>query len=218
MKAIGEIFLIWRKGIGCRRKIIGKIKKNATEGVKFSYIIKGVEEAQKEGFDTYINFSDINKEYTENVLNIFGQRLMKSERSDIQKYYDFWAIDSKYKNNVYYLLAHTQAITAIDNFEFLADFNPVKGLRFVSEISGLSHIRLSQDSLQIGDMLEWELDRNNEYDKFAVKLKKGNLNLGYVKMIHSRVFYKKTNLDFKIKVKDISKNGIINRVFIEISL
>ena len=82
MKAIANIYLAWRKGKGSSRKIVGVIKKNATEGVRFYYLSKGVEEAQKEGFTPYIDFPDTSKEYTEKVLDIFGQRLIKTERPD----------------------------------------------------------------------------------------------------------------------------------------
>ena len=77
---IGTIYLAWRKGKGSRRKIVGLIKKNATSGVRFSYIKAGVEEAQKEGFTPYVDFPDTEKVYSENVLEIFGQRLIKTER------------------------------------------------------------------------------------------------------------------------------------------
>lgn len=141
MKAISTIYLVWRKGKGSRRKVVGRIKKNATDGVRFEYLLKGVEEAQKEGFTPYIDFPDTDKVYKENVLDIFGQRLLKSERSDIQKYHDFWAIDPKFKEDKFYLLAYTQGMLSTDNFEFLADFHPVKDLKFVSEICGLSHTK-----------------------------------------------------------------------------
>ena len=98
MKAIGSIYLSWRKGKGSRRKIVGLIKKNATSGVRFSYLQKGVLEAQKEGFTPYTDFPDTTKVYSENVLEIFGQRLIKTERPDINKYLDFWAIDTKFKD------------------------------------------------------------------------------------------------------------------------
>src|SRR5690606_19639304 len=108
MKEIGHIFLTWREGEGKRRHIVGVLKRNATLGVRFSYLPKGVEEAKKNGFSPYTEFPDINREYTENVLEVFGQRIMKSERSDIRDFYDFWEIDIKYKDDKYYLLAHTQ--------------------------------------------------------------------------------------------------------------
>lgn len=217
MKAIGNIYLAWRKGRGSRRTIVGVIQKNSTDGVRFHYIKKGVETAMKEGFSPYINFPDVDKVYSENVLEIFGQRLIKTERADIQRYYDFWDIDPKFKDDKFYLLAYTQGMLSNDNFEFLADFNPIKDLSFVSEICGLTHSYIESGSLNVGDFLFYELEPNNSFDRFAVKVKKGDLVLGYVKAVHSRVFFKKPKFSLKIKVKSIDQNGLINRVFIEIT-
>lgn len=217
MKAIETIYLAWRKGKGSRRKIVGVIKKNATKGVRFRYINVGVEEAQKEGFTPYIDFPDTSKVYTENVLEIFGQRLIKTERSDIQKYLDFWDIDPNFKDDKYYLLAYTQGLQSNDNFEFLADFHPVKGLCFVSEICGLSHREIEPGFLSVGDKLSWEIEKDNPKDRFAVKVLKGSKFLGYVKMIHSKVFYSKSKSGLKIRIKSVDQNGAVNRVFIEIS-
>lgn len=217
MKAIGSIYLAWRKGKGSRRKIVGIIKKNASEGVRFEYNIDGVKDAEKEGFAPYVDFPDLHKTYSNNVLDIFGQRLIKTERSDSQKYLDFWDIDKKFQDDKYYLLAYTQGMLSTDNFEFLADFYPVSGLRFVSEICGLSHAKLEPGIVTIGDELTYMLDKNNPKDKYAVKIFKDKRELGYVKMIHSKVFHK-SNQRFKIKIKSIDQNGTINRVFIEIWL
>lgn len=216
MKAIGKIYLVWRKGKGSRRSIVGVIHNNATEGVRFEYIKAGVEEAMKDGFTPYIDFPEVDKIYSENVLEIFGQRLIKTERTDSQRFLDFWDIDPKYKEDKYYLLAYTQGMLSNDNFEFLADFNPIKDLKFVTEISALSHQNLKTGTLAVGDKLSYELERTNPNDKFAVKLKKENQLVGYVKMVHSRVFHK-TKYPLQIKVKSIDQNGTINRVFIEIS-
>lgn len=215
MKAIGKIYLTWRKGKGSRRSIIGVIHKNATLGVRFEYLKDGVLSAMEDGFTPYIDFPEIEKTYTDNVLEIFGQRLIKTERTDSQRFLDFWDIDSKYKEDKYYLLAYTQGMLSNDNFEFLADFQPVKNLRFVSEICGLSHRNLQTGTLSVGDKLNYELDKTNPNDKFAVKVKKGKEFIGYVKMVHSRVFHK-TKYPLQIKVKSIDQNGTINRIFIEI--
>lgn len=217
MKAIASINLVWRKGKGSRRKIVGVIKKNSTKGVWFEYIQTGVEEAMKEGFTPYTDFPDTTKVYTENVLEIFGQRLIKTERTDIQRYLDFWSIDPHYKEDKYYLLAYTQGMLSTDNFEFLADFHPIKGLSFVTEITGLSHSKLEKDSIKVGETLSWILEKENVYDKMAVAIYRGNIKLGYVKMVHSRVFHKKSKSQFVIRIKSIDQNGLINRVFIEIS-
>ncbi len=217
MKAIANIYLAWRKGKGSRRKIVGVIKKNATEGVRFYYLSKGVEEAQKEGFTPYIDFPDTSKVYAEKVLDIFGQRLIKTERPDIQKYLDFWDIDPKYQDDKFYLLAYSQGMLSTDNFEFLADFHPIKGLQFVSEVCGLSHYKVETGTLQVGDILSYELEKNNPKDPFAVRILKDSKVLGYVKMVHSKVFYKKIKRPLSVRVKSVDQNGSVNRVFIEIS-
>ena len=217
MKAIGTIYLAWRKGKGSRRKIVGVIKKNTTNGVRFSYIEKGVLEAEKEGFTPYIDFPDITKVYSENVLEIFGQRLIKTERPDVQKYLDFWDIEPKYKDDKYYLLAYTQGMLSTDNFEFLADFHPVKDLRFVSEITGLSHSKVEPGTLKAGDKLSWKPEKDNLKDSYAVIVFKGDKQIGYIKLIHSKVFHKKIGDQLKITVKSVDENGSLNRVFVDIS-
>lgn len=150
-------------------------------------------------------------------MDIFGQRLLKSERSDIQKFLDFWEIDPKFKDDKYYMLAYTQGMLSTDNFEFLADFHPIKDLCFVSEISGLSATKLDSGVLMPGDLIRWELEKNNQFDKTAVKVFKESIFLGYVKLIHCKVFHKPSKNKLSIKVKSIDQNGTINRIFIKIS-
>lgn len=191
MKTIGNIYLTWRKGKGERRIPIGLIRRNIADGTRFIYLEKGVEKARTLGFSVYEGFPDIKKVYTENVIAIFGQRLMRSERNDIKDFYDFWLIEDKYKKDDYYLLAHTQGILPTDNYEFLADFNPSKSLEFITEIAGLSKIDLPLNILKVGDVLRYEKEvPENVYDKYAIKVYKDDLFLGYVKIIHNRIFNK----------------------------
>jgi hypothetical protein len=217
VKAIGNIFLTWRKGKGSSRNRVGVIKRNSNDGVTFTYIEKGVLEAEKEGFTPYVDFPDIKKTYSGNVLEIFGQRLIKTDRSDSQKYLDFWAINPIYKDNKYYLLAHTQGLLATDNFEFLADYNPVKGLSFISEICGLSHTNPPVDLISEGDELKWKFNKQNPFDNKAVEVYKDDFRLGNVKLVHCNVFHKPGGKSLKIRVKSIERNGHLNRVFINIS-
>ena len=216
MKEINHIYLSWREGLGKSRHIVGVLKKNATSGLRFSYISKGVEEAKKDGFSPYTEFPILDKEYTENVLEIFGQRIMKSERSDISDFYDFWEIDPKYKEDKFYLLAHTQGLNPTDNFEFLADYNPKKGLCFLTDLANLSLLKLPANCILPGDILTYKLEPKNEYDAKAVKVFKGDIVIGYIKKMHSRVFYKKMNNLLKISVKAVDQNGIIKRVFVKV--
>lgn len=215
MKTIGNIYLSWRKGKGVDRKLVGIIKRNATTGTRFSYLEKGVADAQKEGFTCYEGFPDTSRKYSENVIEIFGQRIMRSERVDVTDFFDFWKIDPKHKEDSYYMLAYTQGMLPTDNFEFLADFNPVKGLSFISEITQLSNYNHSADVVSVGDTLSYEKEPKNQVDKKAVKVFNRGVELGYVKRIHSRLFYK-TNNPINIKVHHIEKNGSLNRVFVHI--
>jgi len=216
MKEIGHIYLSWREGLGKRRHIVGVLKRNATLGIRFSYIHKGVEAAKKDGFSPYTEFPDFEKEYTENVLEVFGQRIMKSERSDISDFYDFWEIETKYKDDKFYLLAHTQGLNPTDNFEFLADYNPSKNLRFLTDLAGLSTLKLPASSIMPGDILTYKLESDNKFDDKAVKVFKGDIQVGYIKKIHSRVFYKQKGSLLKLVVKAVEENGVMKRIFIKV--
>jgi hypothetical protein len=219
MKAIGNIHLIWRQGKGSSRISVGTIKKSASEGIRFQYNQEGVEEAKKLGFVHYEGFPDTSKDkvYTENVIEIFGQRLVRSERPDLKDFYDFWNIDIRNKEDKFYMLAFTQGLLPTDNFEFLADFNPGEGLAFVTEITGLGDAKIKSDLLSIKDVLRYELEPENSFDKNAVKVYKGGLYLGHIKLIHSKVFHK-TSKKFILTVQGIEKNGVLKRVFVKTSL
>ena len=215
MNRTGNIYLVWRKGQGSRRIPVGVLQSNVSNGTRFKYLQKNLLIAAKDGFLPFTVFQETDKEYTENVLEIFSQRLVKSERNDLTNYYDFWKVDMNKRLDPFYMLVQTQGILPIDNFEFLADFNPSKGLNFITEISGLSKTKISSEKLDVGDELNYNLDRKNEYDQFAVKLFKQELFVGYVKLIHSKLFYK-SKKKVKVLVHHIEKNGILKRVFIEV--
>lgn len=217
MSKFGNIYLSWRKGSGFSRHLVGVIKKNATNGVSFQYLseekLKG---AKEDGFQYYTEFPELEKTYRDNVLEIFKQRLFKSERSDYKSFLDFWNIDEKHKEDTLYLLAHTQGLVPTDNFEFLADFKLTKDLHFVSEIAGLTYSKVSFGSLEIGDEIAWK-KCPSIHDKFQIDLStKHGIKLGHVKKVHSKLFYDKRGTGLIIIAKSIEKNGIFKRVFIDI--
>ena len=215
---IKQIYLIWRRGRNDSRIKVGVITKSQTEGVKFKYIPSGVKDAIEKGFNMYPDFPNPDIVYKNNVLETFAQRLTNTERGDIQKYYDYWEILPSLKNNKFYVLAQTQGLLSTDNFEFIAEYYPVKGLRFTSEICGLTKRQLSSGTLSIGETLIWKLEKSNIYDKYAVHLyKKNGQEVGYVKTIHSKVFHDSKYKRFEVKVKSLEQNGHINRAFITVS-
>lgn len=216
MHSFGYLYLSWRKGSGSSRHIVGVIKISSSKKIRFSYIQHGVEAAKLEGFLPYTEFSDLDKEYTENVLEVFAQRLVKSERADINNFLGFWEISPEKQGDKLALLAYTQAWLPTDTFEILAEFNPSKLLCFVTDLAGLSKTLIPSDQISVGDYLSYKL-APLEQDKYAVQIYKGDLLLGYIKKIHNRVFYKKGKEKLTIKVKAIEKNGIIKRLFLKVS-
>ena len=214
-KIIKNIYLTWRTGKGGRRIPVGRIKKNSSNGVTFEYLKNNVEEAQKKGFVLFEGFPDINKVYSSNVLDIFGHRLIKNERSDSKFFYDFWMIEPDQREDTYYLLAMTQGLVPTDNFEFLADFYPVNNLCFITEISGLSSLQIESNFLNENEILTSVLEKENEYDEYAVALYKSKRKIGYVKAINSKVFYS-SRFTPLVTVHSIEKNGILKRVFIKV--
>jgi hypothetical protein len=214
------IYLIWREGKGERRIKIGIIERTQAGEVTFRYLPEeGLTQATSNGFTCYPDFPDTKKVYKNNVLDTFAQRLNKSERADIQKYYEFWEIKPELKDDKYYLLAQTQGLLSTDNFEFVAAYKPVQDLQFISEVCGLTHYQdLDPNSLTIKDELQWQLEENNTRDPYAVKILNAEKEIGYIKAIHSKVFYDDLNSrSLKIQVKSIEQqHNRINRIFIKI--
>lgn len=209
--------MTWRKGAGARRHLVGIIKHTQTKGVSFQYLPRlSLVEAIQDGFSYYTEFPDLSETYTHNVLDVFKQRLFRSERSDYKGFLDFWGITYDKKDDTLYLLAHTHGIVPTDNFEFLADFQLTKDLKIVTEIAGLTYSQVSSELLVVDDEVLWKKN-NSIHDKYQVDLftNTGQL-LGHVKKVHCKLFYDKRAQNLKIKVKALDKNGIIKRAFIEI--
>ncbi len=212
-----KIYLVWRKGTGGRRTAVGELNKTQDGSHTFNYFPKAIELQTKEGFTPYTEFQDLTKEYNGNVAEIFAQRLTKSDRPDIETFYKFWEVDAEKINDKFYLLGKTQGLVPTDNFEFLADYKYVPNLHFLTEIAGLSSKRLPRGTLQNADILRYELDPHNEKDKLAVKVFKGDVEIGWIKKYHSKVFFDAPVGALKITVKAIDQNGILKRVFIKIN-
>jgi len=210
---VREIYLSWRKGPGHRRKLVGILKRTSTDGITFKYLKQGVEEALKEGFSSYPGFPlDYDKTYSEKDLDIFSLRLIPFDRKDNLKSLNFWeATEVKDK---FELLALTQGILPTDNFELLGLFYPARQLRFVSDLAGLTHLKLEKGSIKEGDLLTYELKRSKmAFRDMAVEVYKGNTLVGYIKNVHNNIFIN-TSHKLKLTVKAIDQNGYIRKIFV----
>lgn len=218
MSDFDKIYLSWRKGPGYGRYIVGLLDHKPDNTFVFSYDIHAIEEAKKDGFTPYTEFPDISKTYNGNVMDIFAQRLIKSERPDIQKFYDFWEIEPQFLEDKFYLLGHTQGLSPTDNFEFLADYQSSPGLHFLTELAGLTHLKLPADSLKEGDILHFKIDHGNEHDNEAVKVYKDGKEVGFIKKVHCKLFHRPGSEALRLQVKAVDKNGYIRRAFVKVSL
>ncbi len=210
---IRKIYLSWRKGQGSRRKIVGLLKRTASDGITFKYNEEGVMEAQKEGFKEYPGFPlDFHKIYEEKNLDVFGLRLASFDRKDSIKLRNFWEADKI--QDKFDLLALTQGLLPTDNFEFLGLFNPGTDLQFVTDVAGLSYLQLEKDIVKVGDIITYEQEfMKDAYEGKAIKLYKSNTPIGYIKNIHNNAFIK-SGKQLKLKVKAIEQNGIISKIFV----
>ena len=219
MTEFDKIFLTWRKGVGSRRHIIGVLQKTTDGKHIFKYQQPTVVKLQKEeGFTPYTEFQDITKEYNGNVAEIFGQRLTKTDRPDIQSFFKFWEVDESKAQDKFYLLGKTQGLVPTDNFEFLAEYHLTPTIHFLTELASLSQLQLAKGTLHIGDILRFEKEPTNLQEAYAVKVCKGDLAVGYIKKIHSKVFYETGADKLKLSVKAIDQNGIVKRVFLKVSI
>ena len=218
MKEFSEIYLAWRLGQGKRRHIVGVLKRSPVGEFTFSYDIKAVSEAKKEGFTDYVELPYSDKTYRGEVLEVFAQRIIKPARTDVQTFYDFWEIEPGNVNDKFYMLGHTQGLLPTDNFELLADYTPIEGLHFLTDLADVSKRKLPADFVKIGDILTFKLESFNLYDTSAVAVYKGDTQLGYIKQIHSRIFHKVQGEHLKLTVKAIDQNGTIKKIFAKITI
>lgn len=211
MNEVKRIYIAWREGD--QRKLFASIDKGGKDAC-LRYILSD-QEMRVQGIRPLVDFP-CGKEYTKNVLDILSLRLNDPTRPDMEKYYRFWEIPAEKRTDTFYLLAHTQGLLATDNYEFLAEYELTKDLRFISEICGLSQTNIKAEAISIGEKLRWEREPNNGYDPYAAAIYAGDLKLGYVKAVHNRVFATEKANGLNVRVKSIEANGHLGRVFVSI--
>lgn len=86
----------------------------------------------------------------------------------------------------------------------------------MTDLTRLSEERLPANTVVIGDELTFKLDTGNVYDDKAVKVFKGEKEIGFIKRIHSRVFHKVGADKIHLKVKAVDQNGVIKRIFLKV--
>jgi len=217
-----KIYLIWRKGAGSSRHVIGVLYKDENNTFSFKYFDKEIlEKAKKDGFLNYPSFPKDN-EIHKDVLEVFKRRLPNPTRRDYDDFLDYWCA-KEFKNDNFALLGLTGAKLQTDNFEFIAPHYEVPAV-FYTEIAGLHHI--NEEALNVLRELECnnnvnlKTDPDNKFDKNAVKVFYRDQHAGYIKAIHCASISKalKNNLNVKATIKNIIKNGIIKEILLKIEI
>jgi len=216
------IYLSWRHGKGGGRFLVGVLSRDTPYGedIVFRYDKDEVTRANEAGFLNYPEFADLEKEYRINIKAAFSLRLMPKLRSDRNNYLSFWHAD-KHGLDWFDELGFTQGKLATDTFEFMADFPKRyngQGITFLSNVAGLTHIKLPLSSVKVGDKLRFELDTSNEFDSKAVKLMKSNQLIGFVKRGHHFFFHKIKNTELDILVSVVENNGNINQIYFTVKV
>lgn len=216
MNKFDKIYLSWRASKGFARIIVGELIPNG-EKVDFKYIKDNLNQAKKFGFKGYTGLNIEKLEYSD-VLDLFSKRLINTDRSDSSTLLNFWDIEPEYKNDKLYVLAMTQGITQIDNFEFLANFQFEEGLKFVTDIAGLSYTNFDLSKIKVGYKLTYEKEKH-EKDENAVKVLFKDELIGYIKKGHNMVFQNINSDKLEIEVKHIiNPKDAYKQLFVRIFL
>lgn len=216
VEAFEDVYLGWKSVTSEDRYIIGVISKHQDK-LTFKYILDEVAKASRDGFKSYFDFQHIDRVYNQNVLEIFSQRLTPKSRFKTASVYRFWEISEQILQDRLATIAFTQAMLPTDSFEFLADFKPIKGLSFITDLLGTNSMHIPAKAIDNNDPLTWHHLSGNESLEGQVLVRHDEYRLGFVKKIHSNIF-KKYKGSIRIKVHDVEKQETLKRVFIKIEL
>ena len=164
-----KLWLIWKEPKERRRFIIGELT-YANNEYRFKYINPELNDAKKRGLDFFPGFDDVQKEYvSEKKLfpNIETRlpNIARPEYLEILNSYDL-DVDSSQME----ILEKTKGRLLTDNFEFVPVFDKNK-IEF--EVAGTRHsedIEKYKDIFEVNDNLVLEREKDNKYDKYAVRV------------------------------------------------
>lgn len=219
-----KIYLTWKKTFESSRRIVAILEKKENS-YKFYYIKENIELAKKEGFQYYPAFQDLDKIYTENVLENFQRRLLNPARRDYKDFLSYWEAND-YEDNIFALLGLTGAKLLTDNFEFIAphDEMPARFLTNVSRIN-LSDKNVVDEAKTLSNnelqkRLSLVQDKTNSYDNKAIKVLFDKNTLGFIKSIHCHNIYNALEQQKQVsfEVKNVIKNGTIKEILLKINI
>ena len=221
-----EMWLIWKNPKTRRRYKIGVLTYNKQQYI-FKYVNPELNDARKNGFEFFPGFEDIHKEYSNKELfaNI-ETRLPNPARPDYLEILNVYGLEKD--STKLEILRATKGRLLTDNYEFVPTFDKVKVQFDVAGTRHCSDVKKCLKLISVNDKLLLELEPNNLYDEYAIKviLDKNNkyYHLGYVPRYYSKELTKllKDNveysamvqsLNFESKISDEDINVVVKLIF-----
>ena len=221
-----EMWLIWKNPKTRIRYKIGVLTYNKQQYI-FKYVNPELNDARKNGFEFFPGFEDIHKEYSNKELfaNI-ETRLPNPARPDYLEILNVYGLEKD--STKLEILRATKGRLLTDNYEFVPTFDKVKVQFDVAGTRHCSDVKKCLKLISVNDKLLLELEPNNLYDEYAIKviLDKNNkyYHLGYVPRYYSKELTKllKDNveysamvqsLNFESKISDEDINVVVKLIF-----
>lgn len=169
--------LIWQSplGSGLSRRRLPVALMRASEdgtGVSFTYLrgTPDFETAVTEGFEGYTGIP-LDREDTSDAINTLGRRLLMPERPDYGDYLARSGIIVEHGLSTLSLLAYTGAKLTSDSFSVSDTFEGFnRSFQYIFDVAGRRHAESSTPSPEIGEIVTFRAEPDNQYDSHAVEL------------------------------------------------
>jgi len=221
-----EMWLIWKNPETRRRYKIGILMYEKDKYI-FSYVNPELGCAIESGFTFFPGFDNTYKIYESNKLfaNI-KTRLPNPKRPDYLEILNSYNLEKD--STEIEILKATKGRLITDNYEFVPSFDSNK-VEF--DVAGTRHcpdIKKCKDIIRVNDKLLLELEPENEYDEYAIKVilsKNGKkYHLGYVPRYYSKELSELLNnqitysamiqsLNFESKIRDEDVSAYVKLIF-----
>ncbi|MBQ9072152.1 MAG: HIRAN domain-containing protein [Bacilli bacterium] len=209
-----EMWLIWKHPETRRRYKVGTLNYDDKTYI-FKYVNPELDDALKAEFNYFPGFEEINKVYTSNVLfaNI-ETRLPNSSRKDYLEILNSYNLE--HDSTKLEILKATKGRLLTDNYEFVPAFDTRK-VEF--DVAGTRHcpdVNDCKNKINVNDKLLLELESDNEYDKYTIKViltKEGRkYHLGYVPRYYSKELTEllKNNIEYSAMIQSLNFESEIN--------
>lgn len=203
-----EMWLIWKQPETRRRYKVGFLDYIDSKYI-FKYVDPELNDAINAGFIYFPGFENTHKEYiSEELFANIETRLPNPTRPDYLELLNTYGLERE--SNKLEILKVTKGRLITDSYEFVPAFDTSK-VEF--DVAGTGHCpdtKKISSMIGINDKLELELEPDNNYDKYAIKVifnKNGKkYHIGYVPRYYSKELTKllKNNTKYSAMIQSLN--------------